>query len=395
MSACRRRRRCSAPRRPCRRSSRRRRSRRRALRLSPFSRAATAMPSAAEIEVDEWAVPKVSYSLSSRRGKPEMPPSWRSVRHALAPAGQDLVRIGLVADVPDEPVVRRVEDVVQRDRQLDRAEVRRQVAAGLRDALQHEGAQLARRAACSSARDRRRRSAGLWMDSRSVYGTVGLSSRRSTTRSARTLQALQRRRRPLRRQRRLGLVAQLVGTAARGVQAEHADVGRLVVVEVLAGGLAERRRSLGDVEDVVDHLEGEADRRRRSRAAPPVRPASARRRRRPSGRWPAAARRSCGGACRAASRSSSGRPTLARSIAWPPAMPARAGGARQQARTGAPAAPARRAVGSAASAPRRPAPASRRRPASPAASPNCTCTVGLPRRSTSLSMHGMSSWTSE
>ena len=49
------------------------------LRLSPFIRAATAMPSAAEIEVDECAVPKVSYSLSSRRGKPEMPPSWRSV----------------------------------------------------------------------------------------------------------------------------------------------------------------------------------------------------------------------------------------------------------------------------------------------------------------------------
>ena len=43
----------------------------------------------------------------------------------VAPAGQDLVRIGLVADVPDEAVVRRVEDVVQRDRQLDRAEARR------------------------------------------------------------------------------------------------------------------------------------------------------------------------------------------------------------------------------------------------------------------------------
>jgi hypothetical protein len=34
---------------------------------------------------------------------------------AVAPAGQDLVRIGLVADVPDQPVVRRVEDMVQRD----------------------------------------------------------------------------------------------------------------------------------------------------------------------------------------------------------------------------------------------------------------------------------------
>jgi hypothetical protein len=50
-----------------------------ARRSSPLSLAASAMPSAAEIEVDECAVPKVSYSLSSRRGKPLMPPNWRSV----------------------------------------------------------------------------------------------------------------------------------------------------------------------------------------------------------------------------------------------------------------------------------------------------------------------------
>ena len=31
-----------------------------ALRLDPLRRAATAMPSAAEMEVEEWAVPKVS-----------------------------------------------------------------------------------------------------------------------------------------------------------------------------------------------------------------------------------------------------------------------------------------------------------------------------------------------
>jgi len=63
--------------------------------------------------------------------------------HALAAAGQDLVRVALVADVPDQAVARRVEDVVQRDRELDRAEVRRQVAAGARDRLQDEVAQLA------------------------------------------------------------------------------------------------------------------------------------------------------------------------------------------------------------------------------------------------------------
>jgi hypothetical protein len=64
--------------------------------------------------------------------------------HLVAPAGEDLVRVGLVTDVPDQAVVRRVEDVVQRDRELDGAEVGRQVAAGARDRLQHMVAQLAR-----------------------------------------------------------------------------------------------------------------------------------------------------------------------------------------------------------------------------------------------------------
>ena len=75
---------------------------------------------------------------------------------AVAPAGQDLVRIGLVADVPDQPVVRRVEDVVERDRQLDDAEPGAEMAAGLRDGVDQFGAQFARqlrqigfRAACA------------------------------------------------------------------------------------------------------------------------------------------------------------------------------------------------------------------------------------------------------
>ena len=40
----------------------------------------------------------------------------------VAPAGEDLVRIGLVADVPDEAVAGRIEDVMQADGQLDDAE---------------------------------------------------------------------------------------------------------------------------------------------------------------------------------------------------------------------------------------------------------------------------------
>jgi hypothetical protein len=62
--------------------------------------------------------------------------------HAFAPAGQDFVRIGLVTHVPDQPVIGRVEHIVQGDRELHGAEVGTQVPAGLRHAVQHIGAQL-------------------------------------------------------------------------------------------------------------------------------------------------------------------------------------------------------------------------------------------------------------
>ena len=62
--------------------------------------------------------------------------------HAIAPAGQDLVRIGLVADVPDQPVARRVEDVMQGDGQFDDAEPGAEMAAGLRHRIDQIGPQL-------------------------------------------------------------------------------------------------------------------------------------------------------------------------------------------------------------------------------------------------------------
>ena len=52
---------------------------------------------------------------------------------AAAPAGDDLVRIGLVADVPEQPVARRVEHVVQRHGELDHAQPGAEMAAGDRD----------------------------------------------------------------------------------------------------------------------------------------------------------------------------------------------------------------------------------------------------------------------
>ena len=51
----------------------------------------------------------------------------------VAAAGEHLVRVGLVADVPEDLVARRVEQRVERDGDLAGAEVRAEVAADLAD----------------------------------------------------------------------------------------------------------------------------------------------------------------------------------------------------------------------------------------------------------------------
>ena len=57
--------------------------------------------------------------------------------HAVAPACEDLVRVGLVAHVPHQPVVGGVEHVVQRHCQLHAAQVAAEVPAGLADGVDH------------------------------------------------------------------------------------------------------------------------------------------------------------------------------------------------------------------------------------------------------------------
>ena len=49
--------------------------------------------------------------------------------HTFAASGKNLVGVGLMADVPDQPVMRRIEDVMQGNRQFDRAEVGGQMPA--------------------------------------------------------------------------------------------------------------------------------------------------------------------------------------------------------------------------------------------------------------------------
>ena len=60
----------------------------------------------------------------------------------VASSREDLVRIGLMADVPDDAIRRRVEHIVQRDSQLDHPEARAQMPAGHRHRADGLGAQF-------------------------------------------------------------------------------------------------------------------------------------------------------------------------------------------------------------------------------------------------------------
>ena len=70
--------------------------------------------------------------------KPERPPGVRIVAEPLPPPRDELVRVALVRRVPDEPVLRAVERAVERERQLDDAEVRGEMSARPRDRLDDE-----------------------------------------------------------------------------------------------------------------------------------------------------------------------------------------------------------------------------------------------------------------
>jgi hypothetical protein len=77
-------------------------------------------------------------------GETAQAPALPDGADAVAPPGHDLVRIGLMSDVPDQPVVRRVEHVVDRDRQLDHAEAGAEMATGHRNRVDRLQPQLVR-----------------------------------------------------------------------------------------------------------------------------------------------------------------------------------------------------------------------------------------------------------
>ena len=61
---------------------------------------------------------------------------------ALAPTGEDFVWIGLMADIPDQSVVGRVENMVDGDRQFDNAKTSPQMPARHGNRINGLGAQF-------------------------------------------------------------------------------------------------------------------------------------------------------------------------------------------------------------------------------------------------------------
>ncbi len=64
--------------------------------------------------------------------------------HLFAAAGEDLVWIGLMADIPDQAIFRRLIDIVQSDGQLDHAQPGPEMTTGLTNSPEQEQAQLIR-----------------------------------------------------------------------------------------------------------------------------------------------------------------------------------------------------------------------------------------------------------
>ncbi len=91
----------------------------------------------AERVVDALRPPREAREPPGLPERPDAPP----------PAGQDLVRVGLVPDIPDQPVIGRLEHAVQRHRQLHHPQPRPEMPPRHRDRIDHLRTKLVRQLA--------------------------------------------------------------------------------------------------------------------------------------------------------------------------------------------------------------------------------------------------------
>ena len=83
----------------------------------------------------------IVFALAAPR-KPGQTILMTQTGHLIPSPGQDLVWIGLVPHIPDQPVPGCVEDVMQRDGQFHHTQTRRQVSAGTGYGVDQETAQF-------------------------------------------------------------------------------------------------------------------------------------------------------------------------------------------------------------------------------------------------------------
>jgi len=65
--------------------------------------------------------PELVVGRFAAHGKPGNAAAFAQRVKAIAPPAQDLMDVGLVRNVPDELIARKIEHAVQRNRQLDHA----------------------------------------------------------------------------------------------------------------------------------------------------------------------------------------------------------------------------------------------------------------------------------
>ena len=65
-------------------------------------------------------------------GKAGQTTAFAQRQNTVAPSGQNFVRIGLVPNIPNQPVFWRIENMMESDRQFDNAQAGSKVSAGNR-----------------------------------------------------------------------------------------------------------------------------------------------------------------------------------------------------------------------------------------------------------------------
>ncbi len=104
-----------------------------------------------------------------------------------------------------------------------------------------------------------KRNLGMMFQQYAVFPHMTVAQNVAYGLKARSMSAQAQRARAKTGERRKRIAPQLLGKRLCFSDAEHADVGRLVVLRILARGLAQRRRRRIGIEHVIHHLERKPD----------------------------------------------------------------------------------------------------------------------------------------